>query len=91
MKTILNGAWNLLKSLLGSKKVVMTVVGVLVTYVILPFVNGRLGLGLDPAAVSNALYAFIAYVLGQGLADFGKERTKVTVTKPADWKGQGLP
>jgi len=74
----------IVKQLMGSKKAVMTVLGA-ACYPLIAYLNQRWGLGLDPDHFVEALYPFIAYVLGQGLTDFGKEKAKVEANghKPA--------
>lgn len=53
-----------------SKKVAATVVSILMT-----LFGSKLG--LDPDSLQNIVYALIAYVVGQGVADHGKEAAKV--------------
>lgn len=60
--------------LLGSRKAVMAAAGFALQFLLVPFLNSRFGLGLSADQIEQAAYPFIAYVLGQGLADFGKER-----------------
>lgn len=57
--------------LLKSKKFQSAVIAVLV------MIAGDLGLDLDPAALMAIVSPLIAYILGQGVADIGKERAKV--------------
>lgn len=73
------------KGLLGSKKFVVTMIGVIVSIAI--------HLGLDPEVakelVPDVVKIVVGFVVGQGIADFGKERAKieangvVAVSKPA--------
>lgn len=60
-----------LKSILTSKKSAATVAGILMA----AFGSK---IGLDPAAVESIVYTVIAYLVGQGIADHGKEARKVT-------------
>lgn len=60
-----------LKDMLGSKKAVAMIVGLIVSLV------GRLGLELDPEALTAVLSPVLAYILGQGLADAGKEKARI--------------
>ena len=55
-----------LKQMLASKKAIAAIAGVIVA------TAGRYGLGLDPEAVTQVLTPIVAYILGQGIADFGK-------------------
>jgi len=58
-----------LKGLIASKKAVAMIVGVLM---------GAFGkkLGLDETSVTQIVGAVMAYVIGQGIADHGKEAVK---------------
>lgn len=56
----------LIGKMLKSKKFWYAVVGVVVT-----FLNDTFG--LDPVQTESIIYSIIALILGQGLADFGKE------------------
>ena len=68
MFSILGGV---LKGLLASKKFVAMIVGLIVIIV------GKLGLNLDPEAVTKVVGLIMAYIVGQGIADNGKEAAKV--------------
>jgi len=57
---------NVLKQLLASKKAVAALVAVVV------WAAGRFGLDLTAADLALPIGAIVAYVLGQGAADFGK-------------------
>lgn len=65
-----------LLGLIGSKKAIVTVVGLLTSYVLLPFLNGKLALGLTSSEIQDSLYAFIALVTGYAAEDFGKATKK---------------
>jgi hypothetical protein len=58
----------IIKELLTSKKVIMTLVGIAAT-ILLP----RLGINLTEDQIERISYAIMAYVGAQGMADFGKE------------------
>jgi len=58
--------WDAIKAMLASKKFLATLAGVVVTLL------GRLSFDIDPETIYGILAAIAAYVLGQGLADFGK-------------------
>lgn len=64
--------WNVIKELLSSKKAIMAIVGVIVWFA------GYLGLHLDAAALAEAITPIIVYILGQSVADHGKEAAKIT-------------
>lgn len=61
---------DMLKTLLTSKKVAAALAGA---------VMAAFGskMGLDEAAVQSIVYTVIAYLVGQGIADHGKEAAKV--------------
>ena len=52
--------------LMSSKKAIAALAGVVIASA------GRVGLELDAEAVTQILTPIIAYIVGQGLADFGK-------------------
>ena len=56
-----------IKEFLTSKKAIAAVVGFIVAAV------GRYGQDLDPEAVTQILSPILAYIIGQGFADIGKE------------------
>ena len=58
--------WKLAAELLTSKKAIATLAGVLIV------ATNRIGLQLPEDAVTQIIGAIAAYVVGQGLADFGK-------------------
>lgn len=62
---------DLLKQLLSSKKAVATLVAVLV------WVGGRFGLDVSAEDLAPIVALIAAYVVGQGIADHGKEAAKV--------------
>lgn len=62
---------SLLKSLFGSKKVRALLAGWAV------ILAAKLGLDLSPTDVAEMLGVLVAYILGQGWADSGKEAAKI--------------
>ena len=60
----------MLTDLLTSKKALAALTGVVVA------LGARVGLHLDSEAIQTILLPIIAYILGQGAADFGKEARK---------------
>jgi len=60
-----------LKALLTSKKAAAMVAAVIMTII------GK-KVGLDEAQVTGIVGSIIAYIIGQGIADNGKEAAKVT-------------
>ena len=65
---------NLIVGLIGSKKFIVLVSGLIVTAL------AKYKLDLDPVMIQGMLGALIAWLIGQGIADNGKEAAKV---KPA--------
>lgn len=63
--------WSFIKSLLGSKKFVATVLAVIAYF------TAKVGFEFDPNEAAMAISPFLAFILGQGLADLGKEKSKV--------------
>ncbi len=68
-----------IKGLLGSKKALAAVAGVIVTLV------GKIGIQLDTDALVVLISPIVAFCIGQGIADNGKEAAKVSsgTTPPA--------
>lgn len=68
-----------LKGLFGSKKALATMAGTVTSALVM--VAAKQGWGLDPAAAESLVKVILglvaAYVLGQGVADWGKEAAKV--------------
>jgi hypothetical protein len=58
--------WKLVAELLTSKKAIATIAGVLIV------ASNRIGLQLPEEAITQIIGAIAAYVVSQGLADFGK-------------------
>ena len=59
----------MLKSLIGSKKAAAAIAAVIMSLI------GK-KVGLDEESVTNIVYALIAYMVAQGVADHGKEAVK---------------
>lgn len=66
--------WLTLKEFITSKKFIVAVAGVILA------TAGKYGLNLDPDSVQNIVYVVVAYLIGQGWADSGKEAAKVNGT-----------
>lgn len=68
-----------LKGLFGSKKALAAMAGSVTSALIL--FAGKQGYGLDPAAAATLVKVVLglvgAYIVGQGAADWGKEKEKV--------------
>lgn len=62
---------DLIRALLASKKFVAAVVGIVLA------IAGRYGFNLDPELVRELVYILIAYIIGQGIADHGKDAAKI--------------
>lgn len=60
-----------MKELLTSKKFIASIVGVIVT------IAGKYGLELDEAALATIISPLIAYIVGQGIADHGKNKSEI--------------
>jgi hypothetical protein len=58
--------WKLFAEVLTSKKAIATIAGVLLV------MTNKIGLQLPEEAVTQIVAAIAAYVVSQGLADFGK-------------------
>lgn len=61
---------DIIKSLLSSKKFLAMIVGLIVTLV------GKIGWDIPEETVSKLVGLVASYVVGQGIADFGKEAEK---------------
>ncbi len=60
-----------IKDMLGSKKAIAMIVGLVVS------VAGKVGLDLPTEDLTAVLSPVLAYILGQGVADVGKEKAQV--------------
>ena len=63
--------WDAIRTMLGSKKAIAAIAGVVVV------LAGRIGLDLPTESIAEIVGLIIAYVLGQGLADIGKEADRI--------------
>jgi len=63
--------WDAIKGILGSKKALAAIAGVVVSLV------AKLGVDLPTDALVAILAPIMAYIVGQGVADIGKEAAKV--------------
>lgn len=59
--------------LLKSKKFQASLVGLIIAII------GEVGLNLDEQALITVLSPILAYILGQAMADIGKERAKAQI------------
>jgi len=57
--------------LIKSKKFQVAIIGVVVMLL------GEFGLDIDPEALLAIVSPLIAYIIGQGVADHGKEKAKI--------------
>jgi hypothetical protein len=62
---------NLIKSLLRSKKFIASLIGLAAG------IAAHFGWQLDEASIMTMLSPILAYIVGQGMADLGKEKAKV--------------
>jgi uncharacterized membrane protein (DUF441 family) len=63
---------DLIRNLINSKKFIAAIVGFIVA------AGARVGLHLDPTTVATLVSPFIAYIIGQGMADKGKHAAEIT-------------
>lgn len=47
------------------------------------YLNKKLGFGLDETTISQIALIAVSYIVGQGLADFGKNAAAITPAAPA--------
>ncbi len=62
----------ILRDLFGSKKFVVMLSAIIV------YVASRFGFEVSPSIADNLLAFVAAYLVGQGIADHGKEAAKIT-------------
>ena len=60
-----------LKGMLGSKKAIAMVVGLLVS------IGGKYGLEIPTQELTAVLSPLLVYIAGQGIADIGKEKARI--------------
>lgn len=60
-----------LKDMFGSKKAIAMIVGLIVSFA------GKYGLELPTEELTAILSPVLAYIVGQGLADAGKEKARI--------------
>ncbi len=63
--------WKAIKGIASSKKALVAALSAVV------WIAGRFGLELDAAELLPAVAPLWAYVIGQGVADIGKEKAKI--------------
>jgi hypothetical protein len=68
--------WTTIKALLSSKKFVAALIAALV------WLGGKVGLHVDTETMAGIVGPIVAYVLGQGIADMGKETAKIAAAEP---------
>jgi hypothetical protein len=81
----MSAIWLTVKEFLTSKKFIVAVVGIILS------LAARYNLNLDAAAVESIVYIVIAYLIGQGWADAGKEAAKVQGTVTIATEAGGEP
>lgn len=67
--------WEAIKGMLGSKKFLASIVGMVVGLV------AKLGIELDTESVMACISPILMFILGQGVSDMGKEKAKVELNK----------
>lgn len=70
----MSAIWLTLREFVTSKKFIAAVAGVIIA------TAGKYNLNLEPDSVQNIVYVIVAYLIGQGWADSGKEAAKVNGT-----------
>jgi hypothetical protein len=68
--------WTTAKALLSSKKFVAALIAALV------WLGGKVGLHVDSETMAGIIGPIVAYVLGQGIADHGKEAAQIAAGAP---------
>lgn len=69
---------DLLASLFSSKKFLVMLAGIILA------IASQLGLNIDPKLLDQILTMVSVYIVGQGIADHGKEAAKVAAAAPAN-------
>ena len=70
----MSAIWLTIKEFATSKKFIVAVAGMIIA------VAAKYNLNLDADSVQNIVYVVVAYLIGQGWADSGKEAAKVAGT-----------
>jgi len=68
----------MIKTLLKSKKFIAALVGLAVV------TGAHFGFALDQAAIMTVVSPILIYILGQGVADIGKEKAKIDAASARD-------
>lgn len=68
--------WTTIKALLSSKKFIAALIAALV------WLGGKVGLHVDSETMAGIVGPIVAYVLGQGIADHGKEAAQIAASTP---------
>lgn len=69
--------WTTVKALLSSKKFIAALIAALV------WLGGKVGLHVDSETMAGIVGPIVAYVLGQGIADHGKEAAQIAADASA--------
>jgi len=73
-----------LKQMLGSRKVIMIILGVL--YALLTVFKEQLGFAIDADAVVTALAVICVYIFGEAKADMAKMQRSIAAGSGTKWK-----
>lgn len=73
-----------LKQMLGSRKVIMIILGVL--YALLTVFKEQLGFAIDADAVVTALAVICVYIFGEAKADMAKMQKSIAAGSGTKWK-----
>jgi len=73
-----------LKQMLGSRKVIMIILGVL--YALLTVFKEQLGIAIDADAVVTALAVICVYIFGEAKADMAKMQKSIVAGSGTKWK-----
>jgi len=68
--------WDAIKGLFGSKKFLAMLTGFIVTLV------AKIGWDIPEETITKLVGLIASYILGQGMADFGKEKPVVNPVQP---------
>lgn len=75
--------WELIKQLVSSKKIQVLISGTVVTFL------AKYKFQADPLIIQGLIAMVVAYLIGQGIADNGKEAAKIQAV--ASQAGQSTP